>query len=79
VRLFASLWIILLLPGCSVFQSNWRWEKPGSSDTDYQADIKYCKTQTEQSMDGMVNNATVRRIHHCMELRGWHKAENQLD
>ena len=67
---------ILPLAGCPLFGSDWHWHKGNSSDADYQADLRFCKTQTDQAIDGMATNASVRRIHACMENHGWRKVAN---
>lgn len=63
--------ILLLgtLAGCA----SWHWEKPGG---DYGLDEKYCKLQAYSGTDGMVTNASVRRMHGCMESKGWKKVAN---
>lgn len=63
--------------GCSLLQPAWHWSRPGASEADYEADIRFCKSQTDQAIDGTVTNASVRRIHGCMERRGWRKVQNQ--
>ncbi len=70
-----SIACLLLLSGCALM-SKWHWEKAGASDAEYDADIRYCKTQTDQSIDGTVTDASVRRIHGCMQRRGWHRVDN---
>lgn len=60
------------LAGCA----GWHWEKPGASAADYEADEKFCKLQAYSGTDGMVTNASVRRMHACLESRGWKKREN---
>ena len=67
---------IVSLAGCALLGSDWHWYKGNSSDADYQADLRFCKTQTDQAIDGMATNASVRRIHACMENHGWRKVAN---
>ena len=57
------------LAGCS----SWHWEKAGG---DYAQDEKYCKQQTYSGTDGMVTKEIVRRMHSCMEKRGWKKVDH---
>lgn len=62
--------------GCAL-RPGWHWDKPGVVDGEYDADIKFCKTQTYAwATDGMVTAESVRRMHACMEARGWRKVEN---
>jgi len=61
--------LILLLTGCA----SWHWEKAGG---DYAADERTCKAQSYSGTDGMVTNASVRRMHACLEARGWRKVDN---
>ncbi|AXS79516.1 hypothetical protein [Dechloromonas sp. HYN0024] len=62
----------LALAACS----SWHWEKPGALDGDYSRDEIVCKQQVYSGTDGIVTNASVRRMHACMVARGWRKAEN---
>lgn len=68
---------LLAVAGCSLLQPAWRWSKSGASEADYESDIRFCKSQTDQAVDGTVTNASVRRIHGCMEHRGWRKVKNE--
>lgn len=63
---------LLVLAGCA----SWHWEKRGASAADYEADEKYCKLQAYSGADGMVTQANVRRMHACMETKGWKKVAN---
>lgn len=63
------------LTGCALWP-NWHWEKNGASESEYQADLTFCKSQTDQSLNGTVTNESVRRLHACMERRGWQKVKN---
>lgn len=56
--------------------SSWHWEKPGALDGDYVRDETVCKQQVYSGTDGIVTNASVRRMHACMMSRGWLKAAN---
>lgn len=76
MRRLALLCGAAALAGCALFQPSFRWEKAGATPADYDADIRYCKTQTDQALDGTVTDASVRRIHGCMERRGWRKVGN---
>lgn len=71
-----ALTVLLVITGCSLLQPSWYWSKSGASEADYDADIRFCKTQTDQAIDGTVTNASVRRIQGCMERRGWRKVQN---
>jgi hypothetical protein len=75
-------WRILLatafvaLAGCAL-RPAWHWDKPGAVAGEYDADVKFCKAQTYAwATDGMVTGESVRRMHACMEGRGWRKVEN---
>ncbi len=74
-RAVVAVCIILVMTGCALLPG-WHWEKPGATDGEYDADIKYCKLQVYPGVDGMVTKESVRRMHACMEARGWRKAEN---
>lgn len=65
------------LGGCSLL-SSWHWEKAGATDADYSFDEAQCKAKvySGSGTDGAVTNASVRRMHACMEAKGWHKAPN---
>lgn len=63
----------LLLSACSILIPKWHWEKLGG---DYDQDERFCKAQTYSGTDGMVTNASVRRMHGCMEAKGWRKVDN---
>ena len=67
--------LCLPLAGCALFPS-WHWARPGASDGDYATDEAQCKAKTYSGTDGMVTNASVRRIHACMEAKGWVKTAN---
>ncbi|MER2539514.1 MAG: hypothetical protein ABTQ26_09755 [Azonexus sp.] len=62
----------LCLAGCA----SWHWEKHGASDDDYTLDEKNCKIQSYSGTDGMVTQASVRKMHNCLQAKGWHKVEN---
>jgi len=64
--------LLFVLAGCA----SWHWEKPGASADDYERDEKYCKLQVYSGIDGAVTQASVRRMHACLEGRGWRKAED---
>lgn len=65
----------VLLTGCALL-SSWHWEKSGASEVEYSFDEAQCKAKTYSGNDGTVTNATVRRMHACMEARGWRKVPN---
>jgi len=67
--------ILLSLAGCALLAS-WHWEKRGASEGDYEVDEKACKLQSYSGTEGMVTNESVRRMHRCLESRGWHKVAN---
>ncbi len=73
IRLVPLCIAVVVLSGCSILVPKWHWEKPGG---DYDQDERFCKTQTYSGTDGMVTNASVRRMHGCMEAKGWRKVEN---
>lgn len=64
-----------LFAGCALFPS-WHWEKGGASEAEYSFDEAQCKAKTYSGNDGTVTNATVRRMHACMEAKGWRKVPN---
>ena len=63
------------LSSCALFPS-WHWEKPGAGASEYAIDEQQCKTQVYTTADGMVTQASVRRMHACLEARGWRKTPN---
>lgn len=65
-----------LLSGCTLM-SSWHWEKDGAGDAEYAADLRHCKSQTEQPLDGAVTTASVRRLQQCLAQRGWRKVDNR--
>ena len=73
IRLLPLCLAAFALSACSILAPKWHWEKPGG---DYDQDERFCKTQTYSGTDGMVTNASVRRMHGCMEAKGWRKVEN---
>lgn len=73
IRLLSLSVAALLLSACSVLAPKWHWEKPGGN---YEQDERFCKAQTYSGTDGMVTHASVRRMHACMEGKGWRKIEN---
>ncbi|MBL8419609.1 MAG: hypothetical protein JNK92_03140 [Dechloromonas sp.] len=77
MRSVAPITIILLagLAGC-VFFPNWHWEKRGSAAGEYDQDVTFCKQRTYSGVDGMVTDESVRRMHGCMEAKGWRKVQN---
>lgn len=56
--------------------SSWHWEKPGAADGEHAQDEKFCKQQVYSGTDGMVTQASVRRMHACMMAKGWQKVPN---
>ena len=56
--------------------SSWHWEKRGALDGEYAQDEKYCKLEVYSGTEGMVTNASVRRMHDCMLAKGWQKVAN---
>lgn len=64
--------LCLLFTGCSLRQ-DWHWERAKASDADYETDLRFCKANTDQALNGAVTYESVRRIHACMEGRGWKK------
>lgn len=67
--------LLMVLAGCAL-TSSWHWEKRGAGDDDYDTDLKFCKLQSYSGTEGMVTNESVRRMHRCMESRGWRKVDN---
>lgn len=63
---------VLSLAACS----SWHWEKRGALDGEYKRDEIFCKQQVYTTADGVVTNASVRRMHACMQERGWRKVDN---
>lgn len=74
LRLCAAL-AFLLLTACTLFQPGWHWEKAGAAVADYEADLRFCKSQTGQYNDGTVTGTSVRRIQTCLEQHGWRKRQ----
>lgn len=67
--------LFLPLSACALFPS-WHWARTGASEADYAIDEAQCKAKTYSGTDGMVTNASVRRMHACMEAKGWVKVPN---
>lgn len=67
--LFAGLAGCALAPG-------WHWERPGAASADYAEDERICKVETYAFNNGEVTRASVRRMHACMEARGWRKVND---
>lgn len=63
------------LAGCALFPA-WHWEKKGAGQEAYAFDETECKARSYAGADGMVTNASVRRMHACMAARGWVKVAN---
>ena len=74
-HLLAITLLLALLAGCAL-TSRWHWEKRGAGDGDYDFDEKACKLLSYSGTEGMVTNESVRRMHRCLESRGWRKVEN---
>ena len=73
ISVYRLLAVLLAMSGCSLLFPNWHWEKAGG---DYSQDERFCKTQTYSGTDGLVTQASVRRMHACMEAKGWRKVAN---
>lgn len=71
-------YLILLLVGLAgcALRPDWHWEKPDVGDAQYTHDVNQCKAATYSSADGVVTKETVRRLHTCMEAKGWRKTPN---
>lgn len=67
-----ALPVIAGLAACGLFPSS-HWEKKGASEADYKFDETQCKARTYAGNDGAVTNASVRRMHACLQERGWTK------
>ena len=67
--------LIIALMGLAAC-SSWHWEKSGVLDGDLARDENYCKQQVYSGTDGVVTNASVRRMQACMLTRGWKKTPN---
>jgi hypothetical protein len=67
--------LLVALSGCALL-SSWHWEKRGAGEDDYEMDLKFCKQRSYSGTDGMVTNESVRRMHGCMEAKGWRKVAN---
>lgn len=74
LRLAATL-LALACAGCAL-RPNWHWEKPGSTEESYTADINHCKNRVYSGTSGTTTNETVRHMHACMTGKGWVKVEN---
>ena len=75
LKLTLSCFGAVALAGCALF-SSWHWEKRGASEAEYSFDEAQCKAKVYSGNDGMVTNASVRRMHGCMEAKGWVKVPN---
>ena len=75
LKLTLSCLGLAALTGCALFPS-WHWEKKGASEAEYSFDEAQCKAKVYSGTDGMVTNASVRRMHGCMEAKGWVKVPN---
>ncbi len=71
VALIQAAW----LAGCGLMPS-WHWEKRGASEAEYAYDEAQCKAKVYTGTDGMVTQASVRRMHGCLEAKGWAKVPN---
>jgi hypothetical protein len=67
--------VLVLVAGCAL-RPDWHWERAGASGDDLDRDVRLCKQAVYSGTDGNVNNASVRRMHNCMEARGWRKQDN---
>ena len=65
----------VLLCSCALL-SSWHWEKKGGSQEEYAFDEAQCKAKVYSGTDGIVTNASVRRMHGCLEAKGWRKVPN---
>ena len=79
-RLFLRwpLALVLCLPilaACGLL-STWHWERPGADEADYKTDEIQCKGRAYSGTDGAVTKEGVRRMHACMEAKGWRKVQN---
>lgn len=73
IRVFRALPLLLLgLAACS----SWHWEKRGAQEGEYARDETFCKQLVYTGTDGFVTNASVRRMHACMQAKGWQKVDN---
>ena len=70
-----ALALFLPLSACALFPS-WHWARPGAGEAEYSVDEAQCKAKTYSGTDGAVTNASVRRMHACMEAKGWVKVPN---
>ncbi len=68
--------LLLLLVGGCLLRPTWHWEKAGAGDDQYRSELNQCKALTYPGADGMVTNESIRRMHLCMESRGWRRVEN---
>lgn len=75
VKTYLFILYVSALTGCALFPS-WHWEKKGASEAEYSFDEAQCKAKVYSGTDGMVTNASVRRMHGCMEAKGWIKLPN---
>lgn len=68
--------LLLVLAGCAL-RPAWHWEKPGASEAQYERETIQCKSATYSGTDGMVTQEMVRRMHACLEAKGWRKVEGR--
>ena len=71
-----ALTVSLPILGACGLLSTWHWERPGADEADYKADEIYCKGRAYSGTDGAVTKEGVRRMHACMEGKGWRKVPN---
>ncbi len=72
-------WVVaLMLPvlGACGLLSTWHWEHVGPEAADYAVDETQCKARSYSGADGAVTRENVRRMHACMEAKGWRKVPN---
>lgn len=70
-----ALVITMTFSACALFP-NWHWEKRGATEADYAIDERDCKVLSYSGTDVMVTQVSVRRMHSCLEMRGWRKVKN---
>lgn len=73
---FGAILAATLLSGCAL-RPAWHWEKEGASEAQYAQEVNQCKAATYSGTDGMVTQESVRRMHACLEARGWRKVEGR--
>ena len=73
-----SIFLIILLTSCATNNTNnWHWEKPNSSQSEFNMDNGQCRAQGFAGTGGMLTFGTIMIIDSCMQGKGWYKVSNR--